>query len=88
MILYVIDPVQPAHKCKLIYDNITGEGRVMLSDDLELPKNARILCTTLEEFTILKHLGYDVRHNPHPSDATLNGVDVETANTDPGKPAL
>lgn len=79
MILYVVDVTQPAQICKLEYDSTTGEGRVMLSDELELPKTERIMCTTLEEFTILKHLGYDVHHNPHPSDATMNGVKVEGA---------
>lgn len=81
MVFIALDPTKPAQVCKLEYDPTTGEGHVLLSDELEVTKRTRIQCTTLEEYTILQSLGYNVHLNEHPSDATMNGVPVAPEET-------
>ena len=76
MILYHPDVTKAAIRCQLIYDSSTGIGHLFAGDSLELLPGTKVQCTTVEEFTILKHLGFKVALNQHPSDATLNGVPV------------
>lgn len=70
------DITKAAIICELQYDSTTGIGKVIHPDGFEIGKDVTIYCTTVEEFTILKHLGFNVRLNEHPSEATLHGVEV------------
>ena len=71
------DPTKAAIVCTLENNMQTGVCRVLHPDGTPISKEVQIFCTTYEEFTILKHQGFKVRLNEHPSAATMNGVEVE-----------
>lgn len=76
MILCTINPTAPATVCNLVTDDV-GELHVMLSDDLEVPKPTRLICTTKQEHSALKCAGYNAGYNPNPSQCTLNGIPLD-----------
>ena len=69
------DVTKAAIVCTLENDNTTGTSRVLHPDGHAIGKDVVIYATTVEEFTILKHQGYNVRLNEHPSKATMEGVE-------------
>lgn len=70
------DVTKAAIICTLENDSTTGVSRVLHPDGFAIGKDVTIYATTVEEFTILKHMGYNVRLNEHPSKATMEGVEV------------
>lgn len=81
------DVTKAAIVCTLENDSTTGTSRVLHPDGHAIGKDVVIYATTVEEFTILKHQGYNVRLNEHPSEATLHGVE-DAAETVIGVPDI
>lgn len=77
MVFIQPDVTKAAIVCTLENNMETGVCRVLHPDGFPIGKDVQVYCTTYEEFTILKHQGFKVRINEHPSVATMNGVQVE-----------